>query len=426
MSRRSVTGPVVLSIGLGFLAGYGSYELAPDAATRATMAGVFSTVSDVFLRLVRTLIAPMVLGSIVAGIGGMDHLAAARRIGLKAAAWFAVASVLSIGVGFAVISLLPEGLLSLQPASGPSPSMTLAPAPTLQAFLTHVVPRSIFEALATNETLQVATFAVGFGIALSAVKGVLSNHLLGAIEEFVIVMLRLTDLVMRLAPIAAFAATASVTATRGFGVLAAYGTFVGGVFAGLLVISVLTCAVAYVVLGRELGTLLRLLREPIALGFATASSEAAFPRLMEQLDGHGISHRLTGMVLPLAYAFNLCGSMVYLSFSVLFLAHAYHVPLTVGGEIGALALIFLFSKGMAGVPRASLVVLAAVLPQVGVPPEAVLLLLGIDQFVDMGRTAVNVLCNGLATAVIGRWEQQRAMRPGAVPAGRGLVVVRGP
>ena len=386
MSPRRYPISLVASVALGLTAGYACYRGAPDPANQQALAGGFAAVSDLFLRLVRMLMAPMILVSIVAGIAGMDWISAVRRIGLRAAFWFAAASMLSVSAGFAGYLLLPGAI------------------PTSLGFVQHTVPRSVFEALALGGTLQIAVFAVLFGVALASVKGTLSNILLGAVDEVVIVMVRLTDLVMKLAPVAAFAATASITATHGFEMIGTYCSFVGGVFAGLLILSTAACLGTWAVLGRAAWVVLRRLREPVLLGFATASSEAAYPRLMEQMDEHGIPSRVTGMVLPLAFTFNLCGSMAYQTFAVLFLADFYHVQLSPADQLMVLGLVMLFSKGMAGVPRASIVMLAVVMPMVGIPAEASVLLLAIDQVVDMGRTAVNVLCNGLVTALIAQGE----------------------
>jgi Na+/H+-dicarboxylate symporter len=262
----------------------------------------------------------------------------------------------------------------------------------------------VFEAMTNNNILQILVFSIFFGFAIASLKGKQAATLVGWIDELVHVMLKLTDFVMRLAPFGVFAALASVITTQGLGVLVTYGKFIGGFYLGLAVLWVVLIAAGYVFLKGSVFTLLKLIREPILLAFSTASSEAAYPKTMEQLEKFGVKNEITGFVLPLGYSFNLDGSMMYQAFAALFIAQAYGVSLTLGQQITLLLVMMVSSKGIAGVPRASLVVVAAVLPMFGLPEAGLLLILGIDQILDMGRTATNVIGNSLATAVVAKWE----------------------
>jgi Na+/H+-dicarboxylate symporter len=258
--------------------------------------------------------------------------------------------------------------------------------------------------MANNEILQILVFSLFFGLALGQLRDTKAGLLAQAIEEVVPVMLRVTDYVMRFAPIGVFAAVANVVATQGLGVLLVYGKFMGGFYVTLAVLWLALIGAGFAVLKGEVFRLFMAVRQPMLLGFSTASSESAYPRLMETLKKFGVNERVIGFILPLGYSFNLDGSMIYTTFASLFIAQAFNIPLSLDQQILMLLVLMVSSKGIAGVPRSSLVVVAAVLPMFNLPEAGILLILGIDHFLDMGRTVTNVLGNAIATTVVAKWE----------------------
>ena len=264
--------------------------------------------------------------------------------------------------------------------------------------------------MANNEILQIVIFSLFTGIACAAL-GEKAKGFVHLIEEGVHVILRITDYVMKMAPIAVFASMAAIVTTQGLGILLTYGKFVGSFYFGLVALWCLLVLVGFLILGPRVRQLLRLVREPFLIAFSTASSEAAYPRLLERLEEFGISEKIISFVLPLGYSFNLDGSMMYSTFAVLFIAQAYNVDLSLAQQITMLLMLMVTSKGMAGVPRASLVVIAATLSMFNLPEAGLLLIIGVDQFLDMGRSATNVIGNSLATAVVAKWEGERMETP---------------
>jgi Na+/H+-dicarboxylate symporter len=331
------------------------------------------------------------------------------RIGLKTMGWFVSASLMSLVVGMILVNILrPGDALNLPlPDVGASTNLKTASL-SLKEFVTHLVPRSVFEALATNEILQIVIFSVFFGAAAGSL-GEKGRVVIDWVEQISHVMLKVTAYVMALAPIAVFAAMASIVTTQGLGILWTYGKFMGEFYVGILILWVLLAFAGFLFLGPRIARLISLIKEPIMLAFSTASSEAAYPKTLEQLERFGASKKITSFVLPLGYSFNLDGSMMYCTFAVLFIAQAYKIELTVGQQITMLLILMVTSKGMAGVPRASLVVIAATLATFNIPEAGLLLIMGIDQFLDMGRSATNVVGNSIATAVVAKWEGE--LRP---------------
>jgi Na+/H+-dicarboxylate symporter len=276
----------------------------------------------------------------------------------------------------------------------------------IKDFAAHVFPISVVQAMAGNEVLQILIFSMFFGFALSAVKTTLAPDIAKSIDQIVPVMLKFTDYVMRFAPLGVFAAMAAVITTQGVGILVIYGKFVSAFYFGLAVLWLIIIFAGSIVLGGAIKPLLRLLRQPMMIAFSTSSSEAAFPKMIEQLMKFGVSERIAGFVLPLGYSFNLDGSMMYQTFAALFVAQAFGIEMPITTQIAMLLLLMVTSKGIAGVPRASLVVAAATLPTFGLPAGGLVLLIGIDAFLDMGRTMTNVIGNGVATAVVAKWENE--------------------
>jgi len=369
----------------------------------ADIADMLKLLPEVFLHLIQMIIAPLILATVVTGIASRGDSAALGRIGGRALAWFVTASLISISLGLILVNLFQPGVGLNITASGPVGDLATADF-TVRHFVLEVFPTSALDAMAKNNVLQILVFSVFAGVGLSAM-GEEGAPLVRATEALATLMLTITDYVMRFAPFAVFGALSSVIATRGVGIIITYGVFVGEFYFALLVLWVILLGLGAIFLGgRRVLLLARYIREPLLLAFSTASSESALPKLFEQLDRFGVPRRISGFVLPLGYSFNLDGSMIYTSFATLFIAQAYNIPLSAGQQIAMLLTLMITSKGIAGVPRASLVVIAATLTQFGLPVEGVALLLGVDTFLDMGRTATNVVGNAVATTVITKWE----------------------
>ena len=405
----------------GVGAGWAGHAFSPDAATASSVASAFSILSDIFLRLIKVIIAPLVFSTVVAGIAGAGDAKAIGRVGGKALLWFITFSLISLLLGMFFANLL-------QPGHGldlPLPSKDMATnlktgGLNLREFITHVFPKSFFEAMASNEILQILVFSCIFGFAINALKGKRADAVTAFVTELVPIMLKVTDFVMWVAPVGVFGAVASAITVQGLGVLATYGKFIGSFYFALLVLWTVLIAAGFLFLGPTVLRLIGQVKEPLLVAFTTASSEAAYPKLMEQLHRFGVNDRVTSFVLPLGYSFNLDGSMIYQAFAALFIAQAYGIELSFGQQLTLLLVMMVSSKGVAGVPRASLVVVAAVLPTFGLPEAGLILIMGIDQFLDMGRTATNVIGNSIATTVVAKWEGQ--LGPAPQDAGKGRTV----
>jgi Na+/H+-dicarboxylate symporter len=396
---------LVLGIIVGWAINASISDGSPAANAQLTeIAGYFSIVTTLFLRLIKMIIAPLVFSTLVVGIAHMGDTAALGRVGGRSLAWFIGASLVSLSLGLVLVNLL-------QPGSGldfPLPPVDAASGVErggfdLKVFVTHLVPASMVEAMATNEILQIVVFSLFVGVAITAV-GERAAPLVKGIEALVAVMLQITDYVMRFAPIAVFAAVAGTVAERGPAILGTFGYFMGSFYIGLIILWMVLIGAAFLVVGSRVKLLIRYIREPILLAFSTASSEAAYPRTLEALDRFGVPPRIASFVLPLGYSFNLDGSMMYMTFAVIFIAQAYGIELSLWQEITMLLVLMITSKGVAGVPRASLVVIAATLAFFDIPEAGLLLIIGVDHFLDMGRSATNVVGNAVASVVVAKWE----------------------
>jgi Na+/H+-dicarboxylate symporter len=402
---------VLLAMLLGIVVGTACHAAITDPSTLTSLAGYFSIATDAFLRLIKMIIAPLVFSTLCVGIAQMGDFGRLGRVGLRTLGWFLFASLISLVLGIVMVTLLaPGAALGLPVPPGDAASGIHAGSLTLKDFVAHLVPRSIAEAMANNEILQIVVFAVFFGVGLASL-GERARLIVEVIEQIAQVMLKVTGYVMLAAPVAVFAAIASVITTQGLGILATYGRFIGGFYLSLGTLWLVLFALGFLVLGRRIGGLVPIIREPVLLAFSTASSEAAYPKTLEQLGRFGVAERIASFVLPLGYSFNLDGSMMYCTFATLFIAQAYGIALTFGQQLSMLLLLMVTSKGMAGVPRASLVVIAATLAHFHIPEAGLVLILAVDQFLDMGRSATNVVGNSIATAVVASWEGE--LRPAA-------------
>ncbi|SAL70153.1 sodium:dicarboxylate symporter [Caballeronia arvi] len=410
--KNRLTLYILAGMVLGVAVGYVCHRSAADAAHAKEIAGYFSILTDIFLRLVKMIIAPLVFATLVSGLAGMEGTSDVRRIGLRSIAWFVCASLFSLALGLVLANLLQPGagLHMTQTSSDVATGLNTAGL-NFKDFITHAFPTSLLDAMARNDILQILVFSVLFGIVLSVIKSdPRVAPLIAGVEGLVPAMLKLTDYVMRLAPIGVFGALASAITVHGLDVLTTYGKLVASFYAGLALLWAALILAGYLFLGKSVWALLKKIREPAMLAFSTASSEAAYPRLTEKLEEFGVDKKVVGFTLPLGYAFNLDGSMMYQAFAAIFIAQAFGIDMPIGTQIVMLLVLMVSSKGMAGVARGSVVVVAAVAPMFHLPPSGVVLVLAIDQILDMGRTATNVIGNSIATAAIAKWENKRAAR----------------
>ena len=405
MKMNKLTAAILISMLLGILVGHLVRSLAPDAAMITSFTANITILTDIFLRLIKMIIAPLVFTTLTVGIAKMGDSKTVGRIGFKTLGWFMMASLFSLSLGLVMVTLLQPGVgLELAVPETTAPTGIAAGAITLKDFVTHAIPKSVVEAMANNEILQIVVFSLFFGLAAASL-GERAKPVVKLLASTADIMLKVTGFVMMFAPLAVFAAIAAMVAKEGVGILSTYGTFmvqfyvsIGALWLGLIAMG------AFFLRGRILH-LLRMIREPALLAFSTASSEAAYPKTLERLEHFGCSKRIASFVLPMGYSFNLDGSMMYCTFATLFIAQAYGIELSFAQQITMLLLLMVTSKGMAGVPRASLVVIAATLSQFHIPEAGILLLLGIDHFLDMGRSATNVLGNAIAASVVAQSEQ---------------------
>jgi Na+/H+-dicarboxylate symporter len=347
--------------------------------------------------------------TLVSGLAGMDSGSDVGRIGMRSVGWFVCASLISLTVGLTFANLLQPGSgLHMIAGTGEVDTGLNTSALNFKDVLTHAFPTSLLDAMARNDILQILVFSVFLGLGLSATKrDARVKVVIEMIDGMVPVMLRVTNYVMRAAPFGVFGAIASAVTLRGLDVIYTYGKLIGSFYVGLVVLWAILVLVGYLFLGRSVGSLLKAVREPAMIAFATASSEAAYPRLTEQLERYGVDKKVVGFTLPLGYAFNLDGSMMYQAFAAIFIAQAFGVNMPLSQQFFMLLVLMLSSKGMASVPRGSVVVVAAVAPMFHLPVEGVAMVLAIDQILDMGRTMTNVIGNSVATAVIAKWEGGR-------------------
>ena len=404
MDRR-LTFYILIGMVLGVIAGYAVNRGVPaDAALFSHITKTFKLLSDIFLNLIKLLVAPLILSTIVVGIAHMGDSSALGRIGFRAITWFILASFISIGLGLVMVNWLQPGVgAPIMDAGEAAQKLGEVKKLDFWEFILSIFPKNAFEAMATNNILQILVFSLFAGVALSAI-GEKGAALVRGADALAEMMLQVTGYVMRFAPFAVFGAIANVVAAKGLGILATYVELLAEFYISLMLLWVILLGIGALFLRERIWTLIRYIRQPLMIAFSTASSEAALPKMFEQLDRFGVPRRISGFILPLGYSFNLDGSMMYMSFATIFIAQAYGIDLSIGTQILILLTLMISSKGIAAVPRASLVVITGTLAMFGLPVEGVAIILAIDQFLDMGRTATNVVGNAVATSVITKWE----------------------
>ena len=401
--RNRLTAFILIGMVAGVLTGYvANLWVGGDEATAKDVAGYFHLLADIFLHLIKMIIAPLVFSTLVAGIAHMGDSAALGRIGGRALAWFIIASLISLTLGLILVNFFQPGAGLNLVRSGVDSGVSTEGL-NFRDFVLHIFPTSMIGAMAENSILQIVVFSLFVGVALTAI-GEKGKPIVTVIEAMVELMLQVTGYVMRVAPLAVFGALASSITVQGLGVLQTYGELVGEFYIAIFCLWGLLFLAGSLFLGKRMIKLVRYVREPILIAFSTASSEAAYPKMLEQLDRFGVPRRIYSFVLPLGYSFNLDGSMMYATFATIFIAQAYGIDLPIMTQITILLVLMVTSKGIAAVPRASLVVVAATLGQFDLPVEGIAFILAVDHFMDMGRTATNVLGNAIATSVITKWE----------------------
>ncbi len=412
MNSKRLTALIVAGLVLGIALGYAVHVGASEEGATRFADGI-GLLPFAFLRLIKMIIAPLVFSTLVVGIAKMGDIATVGRVGGKALAWFIGASLISLVLGLVIVQIFEPGrALNLPLPDESAASGMQASAMSLRSFIEHTLPTSAMDAMARNEILQIVVFSLFFGTAMAAL-GERSRVILDVLDALAQIMLKVTGYVMVFAPLAVLGALASTVAKEGLGIIGVYGLFIGEFYLGLAILWGILIALGVAVVGPSVFRLVRGIRGPVLLAFSTASSEAAYPRTLEELERFGCSNRVASFVLPVGYSFNLDGSMMYCTFAVMFIAQAYGIEITIAQQVTMIAVLMLTSKGIAGVPRASLVVVAAALTQFNLPEAGMLLLLGIDHFLDMGRSATNVVGNSIATAVVSKWEGELQGAAGA-------------
>ena len=402
---------IFLSMVVGIIIGYLVHTNAsPEFIANASVK--LKVLSNIFLRLVQMIIAPLVFSTLVVGIAKLGDLKAVGRVGGKAMLWFVTASLLSLLLGLFWVNLMQPGVgfeKSMVDAAGAQDLISKTTTFNIVDFVNHLFPRSIFEAMATNEILQIVIFSIFFGVAAAAI-GERAQPLIKAMDTFSHIILKMVGYVMNFAPIGVFGAITAVVATRGVESIAVlYMKYFGAFLLGIMSLWILLLLVGYMILGNRLFDLVKRIISPLAIAFSTTSSEAVFPKLVEELERFGCNNKIVSFILPLGYSFNLDGSMMYMTFASIFIAQVYNVPLGLGEQMTMLLVLMLTSKGIAGVPRASLVVVTATCAMFNIPPEGIALILPIDHFCDMFRSMTNVIGNALATTAVSKWENELTM-----------------
>ena len=396
---------IVVAMILGAILGY-IINKNYDAVYIEKFSKNIKLLTTIFLRLVQMIIAPLVFTTLVVGIAKLGDLKTVGRVGGKAMLWFITASLVSLLIGLVLVNIFKPGLcidLSNADMSGAKDVMGKTQTFSMINFIEHVFPKSMFEAMANNEILQIVIFSIFFGVAAAAI-GDKAKGFIKALETVSHIILKMVGYVMNFAPLGVFGAIAAVIATKGLAIFIFYGKYLMYFLFGIGVLWVVLLGVGFIILGKRVPSLLKHITSPLVIAFSTTSSEAVFPKLTEELEKFGCKDKIVSFILPLGYSFNLDGSMMYMTFASLAIAQAYGIHIDIPTQLTMLLVLMLTSKGIAGVPRASLVVVTATCAMFNIPPEGIALILPIDHFCDMFRSATNVLGNSLATTVVSKWE----------------------
>jgi len=405
MKKLNLTAWILIAMALGILTGY-LIHLDAKPATIDSFAKNIRLLTKIFLFLVQMIIAPLVFSTLVVGIAKLGNLATVGRVGGKALLWFISASLLSLLLGMILVNFFHPGTaidLSNADVNSAKDIIGTTKQFSLETFVEHVFPKSIVDAMANNAILQIVVFAIFFGIATASI-GETGKPIVRALDAFSHVILKMVGYVMAFAPFGVFGAISAVIAAKGLEVFRFYGLYLFYFIIGILLLWCILLLVGFLILGRRVTALLKRISQPLLIAFSTTSSEAVFPKLTAELENFGCRDKIVSFILPLGYSFNLDGSMMYMTFASLAIAQAYAVHLDTGTQLTMLLVLMLTSKGIAGVPRASLVVVAATCGMFNIPPEGIALILPIDHFCDMFRSMTNVLGNALATTVVSKWE----------------------
>jgi Na+/H+-dicarboxylate symporter len=405
MKGNRLTLFIILAMLLGIGVGYFVHEQGSAANIKSFSTNI-KLLSTIFIRLVQMIIAPLVFTTLVVGIAKLGDMKTVGRVGGKAILWFLCASIASLLIGMVLVNYFKPGQyinLSQQDQEGLKDLVSKQTSFSLQNFVEHVIPKSPFEAMANNEILQIVVFSIFFGVAAAAI-GDYAKPVIKALEVASHIILKIVNYVMNFAPIGVFGAIAAVVAAKGLEIFEFYIKYYLFFLMGIAVLWILLIGVGFIVLKGRMKELLNRIGNPLLIAFSTTSSEAVFPKLTEELERFGCKDKIVAFVLPLGYSFNLDGSMMYMTFASLAIAQAYGVHLDISTQLTMLLVLMLTSKGIAGVPRASLVVVLATCAMFNIPPIGVALILPIDHFCDMFRTATNVVGNALATSVVSKWE----------------------
>lgn len=404
MKANKLTNFILGAMVIGIICGYFINLYGTESGLSKSYISYVSILTDIFLRLIKMIIAPLVFSTLAVGIARMGDASTIGRVGLKTFSWFISMSVVSLLLGLVMVNLLHPGTgLDLALPEVTANADLNKNGINLADFAKHVFPTSIIDAMAKNEILQIVVFALFFGVA-AAGFGERADEFLQNLDMLSHIMLKITTAIMKFAPVAVFAAVSAAVADNGLSILMTYGKFMLSFYAAILTLWVVLILISALVLKKRVFHLVSMIRQPALLAFTTASSEAAYPMTLEQVERFGCSNKIASFVLPVGYSFNLDGSMMYCTFAAIFIAQVYGVEMSLTQQLLMLLVLMITSKGIAGVPRASLVVIAATLSQFNLPEAGILLILGIDHFLDMARSATNVLGNALATAVISKWE----------------------
>ncbi len=404
MKRNKLFIAIITGLILGIVLGGVIYYYFPES--KEGFSKNIKLLGTIFIRLVQMIIAPLVFSTLVVGIAKMGDMKMVGRVGLKAMGWFITASLVSLLLGLLLVNIMKPGVgvdIDMTDTSSAKDLIEKTQAFSLEEFVKHIVPKSIVEAMATNEILQIVVFSILFGIALSSI-GEVGKPLINGLDTVAHVVLKMVGYVMWVAPVGVLGSVAAAVATHGFGIFSLYANYLIAFAIGIIALWIILLSVGYAILKNRLWTLLRRIQSPLLIAFSTTSSEAVFPKLTEELERFGCDNKIVSFTLPLGYSFNLDGSMMYMTFASVFIAQVYGIDMPLEKQLTMLLVLMLTSKGVAGVPRASLIVVVATCSMFGIPPEGIALILPIDHFCDMARSMTNVVGNALATSAVSKWE----------------------